>query len=152
MSNRGYPQTRPAWCHLPDASAPLGRSINDLTTAPPICMVSPADVFARVDKSSWAAKTDIKCAFRNNPLNPMQSGLLAIEFEGFYYWELRSPFGWSLAPFSWCHLTEFIQRFCVCPLWPLRSPLVVGVAVCRLLRAQKPLDGSLWSRHIVPGY
>ena len=97
---------------ITDASAPLGRSINDLTCAPPFRMVAPADVFARCDQNSWAAKTDIKCAFRNNPLNPMQAGLLAIEFEGFYYWELRSPFGWSLAPFSWCRLTDFIQRFC----------------------------------------
>ena len=97
---------------ITDASAPLGRSINDLTCAPPFRMVAPADVFARCDENSWAAKTDIKCAFRNNPLNPLQAGLLAIEFEGFYYWELRSPFGWSLAPFSWCKLTDFIQRYC----------------------------------------
>jgi len=75
-------------------------------------MVSPSDIFARSDSSTWGTITDADCAFRQLPLNPLHAGLMAIEFEGFYYWELRAPFGWRLAPFSWCRLTSIIQRYC----------------------------------------
>ena len=55
---------------------------------------------------------DVQHAFCNLPLNPFQAGLLAIEFDGHYYWELCAPFGWILAPFSWCRISSIIQRYC----------------------------------------
>ena len=100
------------FCLITDASAPIGQSVNDYSEAAPFRMVNLDDVMARADRHSWGAKTDVKTVFRNLPLNPLHSGLLAIEFEGCYYWELRAPFGWTLAPFSWCRLTDFIQRYC----------------------------------------
>src|SRR4051812_38327003 len=75
-------------------------------------MVSPSDIFVYSDSSTWGTITDADCAFRQLPLNPLHAGLMAIEFEGFYFWELHAPFGWRLAPFSWCHLTSIIQRYC----------------------------------------
>jgi hypothetical protein len=59
-----------------------------------------ADIMARSDKNSWGALMDAEAAFCNLPMNPLYVGLLAVEFEGFVYWELCSPFGWTLAPFS----------------------------------------------------
>ena len=98
---------------ISDASAPLGHSPNSFSPpAPHFKMTTIADVFARTDKNTWASVTDVEAAFRALPLNPSHSGLLAIEFEGFYYWELRVPFGWTLAPFSWCRLSSIIQRYC----------------------------------------
>ena len=94
---------------ISDASAPLGHSPNSSSPpAPHFKMTTIADVFARTDKHV----TDVEAAFRALPLNPSHSGLLAIEFEGYYYWELRAPFGWTLAPFSWCRLLSIIQRYC----------------------------------------
>ena len=98
---------------ISDASAPLGHSPNSFSPlAPHFKMTTIADVFARADCHTWSSVTDIEAAFRALPLNPAHSGLLAIEFEGFYYWELRAPFGWTLAPFSWCRLSSIIQRYC----------------------------------------
>ena len=98
---------------ISDASAPLGHSTNYASPLPPhFRMVSPSDIFARSDSSTWGTITDADCAFRQLPLNPLHAGLMAIEFDGFYYWELRAPFGWRLAPFSWCRLTSIIQRYC----------------------------------------
>jgi hypothetical protein len=71
-----------------------------------------ADIMVWSDENSWSALTDVEVAFRNLPMNPLHAGLLAVEFEGFLYWELRSPFGWTLAPFSWCHVSSLIQRYC----------------------------------------
>jgi hypothetical protein len=75
-------------------------------------MVVLQDVMARTDKDSWGAVTDAKTAFHNLPSNPLHAGLLAIKFEGSLYWNLRSPFGWTLAPFSWCHVSSLIQCYC----------------------------------------
>jgi hypothetical protein len=75
-------------------------------------MVTPSDVWERADANTWGAITDVEAAFRNLPLNPYHAGLLAVEFEGYYYWELRAPFGWTMAPFSWCRLSSIIQRYC----------------------------------------
>ncbi|MGZ3596140.1 MAG: reverse transcriptase domain-containing protein, partial [Syntrophales bacterium] len=98
---------------ISDASAPIGRSTNFATITPPhFYMVNPSDVFYRSDRSTWGCIADADAAFRQLPINPLHAGLLAIEFEGYYYWELRAPFGWTLAPFSWCCLTSIIQRYC----------------------------------------
>ena len=67
---------------------------------------------ARATPSTWGGLVDVQHAFRNLPINPFHSGLLAIEFNGHYYWELRAPFGWILAPFSWCRVSSVIQRYC----------------------------------------
>ena len=66
----------------------------------------------RATPSTWGGLVDVQHAFRNLPINPFQAGLLAIEFNGHYYWELRAPFGWILAPFSWCRVSSVIQRYC----------------------------------------
>ena len=98
---------------ISDASAPKFHSTNHASPmAPHFHMVSPADILARSDADTWATITDAESAFRQLPINPLQAGLLAVEFEGFYYWELRTPFGWTLAPFSWCRVTSIIQRYC----------------------------------------
>lgn len=98
---------------LTDATAPAGfNSTNSVNKPPHFKMTSHIDILTRSDSKSWGAKTDIKAAFRNMKLNPAHAGWLAVEIDGYYYWELRAPFGWSLAPFSWCKLTDFIQRFC----------------------------------------
>ena len=98
---------------ISDASAPKLHSTNYFSPpAPHFRMVSPADILVRSDVDTWATITDAESAFRQLPINPSQAGLLAIEFEGFYYWELRTPFGWTLAPFSWCRVTSIIQRYC----------------------------------------
>jgi hypothetical protein len=67
---------------------------------------------ARTDKDSWGAVADANTPFHNLPSNPLHAGLLAIEFEGSLYWDLWSPFGWTLAPFSWCHVSSLIQHYC----------------------------------------
>lgn len=98
---------------ISDASSPEGSSPNSSSPPPThFRMVTPADVMARADRSTWAAVTDVDAAFRNLPLNPAHAGLLAIEFNGYYYWELRVPFGWTLAPFAWCRVSSVIQRYC----------------------------------------
>ena len=96
---------------ISDASAPLSHSPNSSSPpAPHFKMTTIADVFAWTDKHTWASVTNVDVAFCVLPLNPSHSGLLAIEFEGWYYWELRAPFGWTLAPFSWRRLSSIIQR------------------------------------------
>jgi hypothetical protein len=75
-------------------------------------MVVLRDVMARTDKDSWGAVADAETALRNLPSNPLHASLLAIEFEGSLYWDLQSPFGWTLAPFSWCRVSSLIQRYC----------------------------------------
>jgi hypothetical protein len=75
-------------------------------------MATIPDIMARSDEDTWGTITDAKAAFCNLPNNPFHAGLLAIKFEGFYYWELRAPFGWSLTPFSWCQVSSVIQRYC----------------------------------------
>lgn len=98
---------------ISDASAPEGHSINGTSPpAPHFKMVTPADVFARSDVDSWGALTDVEAAFRNLPLFLYHAGLLAVEVDGYYYWELRAPFGWTLAPFSWSRVSSLIQRYC----------------------------------------
>ncbi|MGZ6230756.1 MAG: hypothetical protein ACXWMO_08320 [Syntrophales bacterium] len=77
---------------ISDASAPIGRSTNFATITPPhFYMVNPSDVFYRSDRSTWGCIADADAAFRQLPINPLHAGLLAIEFEGYYYWELRAP-------------------------------------------------------------
>lgn len=98
---------------ISDASLPKGRSTNSSSPNPPhFKMTTIADVFARANADTFATITDVAAAFRGLPLNPLHAGLLAVEFEGFYYWELRAPFGWTLAPFSWCRVSSLIQRYC----------------------------------------
>jgi hypothetical protein len=94
---------------ISDASAPEGFSTNSASPMPTkFCMATIPDVMARSDEDTWGIITDAEAAFRNLPNNPFHAGLLAIEFEGFYYWELRAPFGWSLTPFSWCRVSSVI--------------------------------------------
>lgn len=97
---------------ITDASAPIGFSPNSVNNKIPFRMVTPADILARVGPGFWGAKTDVKAAFRNLPLSPPHAGLLAVEVGGFYYWELRCPFGWILAPYNWCRVSAYIQAFC----------------------------------------
>ena len=98
---------------ISDASAPEGSSTNSaFPEAPKFGMVTISDIMERVDEETWGSITDAESAFRNLPENPLHAGLLAVEFEGHYYWELRAPFGWTLAPFSWCRVSSVIQRFC----------------------------------------
>ena len=75
-------------------------------------MVRPDDVMSWATSFTWGGLVDVQHAFRNLPINPFQAGLLSIEFNGHYYWELRAPFGWILAPFSWCRVSSVIQRYC----------------------------------------
>jgi hypothetical protein len=101
------------FCLISDASAPKGFSTSSASPMPTkFCMATIPDVMARSDEDTWGTITDAEAAFCNLPNNPFHAGLLAIEFEGFYYWELRASFGWSLAPFSWCQVSSVIQWYC----------------------------------------
>lgn len=100
------------WRLITDASSPAGRSINDICPPPPkFSMVSVNDIFSRVSPNSWGGSVDVAHAFRNVPISLDFIGHLAVRVGDFYYLELRLPFGWSWAPFIWCSLSDFVQRY-----------------------------------------
>lgn len=100
------------WRLITDASSPTGRSINDICPPPPkFSMVSVNDIFTRASPNSWAGSVDVAHAFRNVPISLDFIGHLAVRVGEFYYLELRLPFGWSWAPFIWCSLSDFVQRY-----------------------------------------
>lgn len=100
------------WRLITDASSPKGRSINDICPPPPkFSMVSVNDIFSRAFPNSWAGSVDVAHAFRNVPISLDFIGHLAVRVGEFYYLELRLPFGWSWAPFIWCSLSDFVQRY-----------------------------------------
>lgn len=100
------------WRLITDASSPAGRSINDICPPPPkFSMVSVNDIFSRALPNSWAGSVDVAHAFRNVPISLDFIGHLAVRVGDFYYLELRLPFGWSWAPFIWCSLSDFVQRY-----------------------------------------
>src|SRR5262249_4786487 len=81
------------------------------------------------------------------PLNSMHAGLFAIKFKGYYYWELRAPFGWTLAPFSCCRLTSIIQQYCAAKghniVIYVDDFLVLGQSIEAALNSQKFLINLL---------
>lgn len=97
---------------ITDASAPTGHSTNSVNVKAGFRMVTPSDVFARCAADYWAAKSDVLWAFRNLPLRPDHAGLLAVEHAGYYYWDLRCPFGWTMAPFTWCGILFYSNVLC----------------------------------------
>jgi hypothetical protein len=95
---------------ISDASTPEGFSTNSAApTSTKFRIATIPDIMAHFDEDMWGTIMDAEAAFCNLPNNPFHAGLLAIEFEGFYYWELHAPFGWSLTLFSWFRVSSVIQ-------------------------------------------
>jgi len=103
---------------ITDISSPDGESINQEAPPPPkFRMARILEAFRRLRLGYWMAKVDVAHAFRNVHLEFSYAGHLAFEVAGFYYFELRLPFGFTWSPFIWNSLSDFIQRYCA--LWGL---------------------------------
>lgn len=57
------------------------------------------NMVARLGKTAFLAKVDIKHAFRLCPVRPSQWGLLGYEWQGCYFVDTRLPFGCRSSPF-----------------------------------------------------
>ena len=101
-----------------DLSSPSGLSINDFISKEDYSVTFSKfdDVVSMVKslgKSALMAKLDIKHAFRLCPVSPIDWHLLGTHWEGFYFIELRLPFGLRSSVFifnSFADALEWILR------------------------------------------
>ena len=105
-------------CLIIDLSSPSGLSINDFISKEDYSVTFSkfGDVVSMVKslgKSALMAKLDIKHAFRLCPVSPIDWHLLGTHWEGFYFIELRLPFGLHSSVFifnSFADALEWIMR------------------------------------------
>jgi hypothetical protein len=131
---------------ITDISSPEGSSINEEAPPPPkFRMARILEAFRRLRLGYWMAKADVAHAFRNVRLEFSYSGHLAFEVDGFYYFDLRLPFGFTWSPFIWNSLSDFIQRYCA--LWGVNLIVYCDdfLIIARSKRAcSKDLKFLLW--------
>ena len=98
------PKHNGGWRHIHNLSWPPGYSVNDTIpdTASAIRYTSIDNVFDLIrtlERSCYIIKRDIKDAFRNIPIAPVDQPLLAFSWEDNIYIEYCLPFSLTTAPF-----------------------------------------------------
>ena len=102
------------WRLIVDLSSPEGASVNDgisreMCSLSYVSIDSIVDCILKLGKGALMAKIDIKQAYRNIPVHPMDRYLLGVQWKGELYIDKVLPFGLRSAPIIFSAVADALQ-------------------------------------------